>query len=305
MYTSLNARALGLPIPAEATIDLAARHGFGGVDLLVRDLVDSGADLASLRARMDDLGLRAGAFPLPVDWRGTEARFAHDLARLPRLADAAAALGLRRTATWVMPAVPDDLGRQVDPARRQAAAVTFHVTRLGAIARALEPAGVRLGLEVIGVASARTGRGEPFVYRLADLDRVLGDVWLEASNLGVLVDGFHLYAAGEPVEVALSWGVERVVWVHVADLPRSAPLDRLAIDDHDRGLPGEHPAVPTAELLRHLAAAGYDGPVTPEPMPGCRSLAGLTPGQAVRRAAEALHSVWPDGPPPGSMPAHR
>ena len=38
---------------------------------------------------MDDLGLRGGAWPLPVDWRGDARRFARDLDRLPVLAEAA------------------------------------------------------------------------------------------------------------------------------------------------------------------------------------------------------------------------
>ena len=69
MFPSLNARALGLDLTPEETIDLASQHGYGGVDLLVRDLVDSGADPLSLRRRMDDRGLRGGAWPLPVHWR--------------------------------------------------------------------------------------------------------------------------------------------------------------------------------------------------------------------------------------------
>ena len=304
MFSSLNARATGLPLSAVETIELAARHGFGGVDLLVRDVVDSGLDLDALRRRIEDAGLRGGAWPLPVHWRGSAAEFARDLARLPRLAAAAAALGLTRTGTWITPETPEIVAGLSNSAARHSATVRLHVDRLGAIARVLDSQGVRLGLEVIGVASARSGRGEPFIHRLADLDQVLGDVWLEAPNLGIVVDGFHLYAAGEPMEAALTWGVRQVVWVHVADLPRSAPPDRFAICDHERGLPGDHPVVPTAALLRHLAAAGYDGPVTPEPMPGCQALAGLAPEQAVRRLAEAVHAVWPD-PPPGPLPTSR
>ena len=96
----------------------------------------------------------------------------------------------------------------------------------------------------------------------------------------------------------MAWGVGRVVWVHVADLPASAPLDpdRSTILDHDRGLPGEHSAVGTRELLELLATSGYDGPVTAEPMAGCRSLAGLNHEQTVRKVSAALRSVWPWGP---------
>jgi sugar phosphate isomerase/epimerase len=289
MFMSLNARALGLDLSAEETLELAAGAGFGGVDLLVRDLVDAGADRARLRARMVALGLRGGAFPLPVDWRGTAEAFARDLARLPALAAAAAELGLTRTGTWVMPETP---GRPDDPLAR-AATAALHVDRLGRVARALDAHGIRLGLEVIGVASSRTGRGAPFVTRLADLDGVLAAVWDEAPNLGVLIDAFHLYAAGEAVEAGLRWGVGRVVWVHVADLPASAPADRAAVRDHERGLPGEHGAVDCRRLLARLAEAGYDGPVTAEPLAGPRTLGRQTPGQVVRRVAASLRSVWP------------
>src|SRR5262245_3444473 len=102
MYASLNARALGLDLTAVETIGLASSAGFGGVDFLVRDLVEASIDPGSLRARMDDLGLRGGAWPLPVAWRGDAPTFAADLARLPRYAEAAQVLGLSRTGTWVM-----------------------------------------------------------------------------------------------------------------------------------------------------------------------------------------------------------
>jgi sugar phosphate isomerase/epimerase len=171
--------------------------------------------------------------------------------------------------------------------------VDLHLTRLGAIARVLADHGSRLGLEAIGVESFRTGRGVPFVPRLGDLDRVLGALWDESPELGILLDGFHLYAAGETIEAGLSWGVKHVVWVHIADLPATAGPDRRLIRDDDRGLPGENGAIDSRDLLRRLAEEGYDGPVTAEPMAGCRALAGMSPGSAVRRVAEAVRSVWP------------
>ena len=39
LYSSFNARALGLDLAVEETIDLASAVGFDGVDLMVRDIV--------------------------------------------------------------------------------------------------------------------------------------------------------------------------------------------------------------------------------------------------------------------------
>jgi sugar phosphate isomerase/epimerase len=294
MYSSLNARAVGLNLTADATLELAARAGFAAVDLMVRDLLDAGDDPRRLRSRMDVFGLRGGSFPMPVHWRGDTARFSHDLSCLPRLANAAAELGLMRTTTWVMPETSEQPATPSGRAAHHAEVVRLHVERLGAIARELDRFGIRLGLEVIGVASSRTGRGLPFVHRLADLDRVLGRVRGEAPNFGILLDGWHLYAAGESVEAGLVWGLQGVVGVHVADLPASALRDRAAMIDDDRGLPGENGGIDSKTLLQRLGAAGYDGPVAAEPMPRGRILAGLEPEAIAHRVAAALRLVWPD-----------
>jgi sugar phosphate isomerase/epimerase len=290
MWASFGARAIGLDLTAAATIDAAAAAGFDAVDLLVRDALASGGSLGDLRRRMEDRGLRGGAWPLPVAWRGEAARFAADLRDLPRYARAAAELGLRATGTWVLPETPPDGRGRAEP-------IELHLRRLGAVARILDDHGSRLGLEAIGVASFRSGRGVPLVTRLADLDPLLGPLREERPNVGLVVDAFHLHAAGEPAEAALLWGVERVVWVHIADLPAGAPPDRAAIRDDQRGLPGESGAVEARGLLQLLARAGYEGPVTVETLAGCRSLAGLDPAAAARAVRASLRGVWPSQAP--------
>lgn len=294
MYASFNARAIGLGLAPEETVQLAAEAGFSGVDLLIRDLVDGGTDPAELRARMDDLGLRGGAWPLPVDWKGDAERFARDLERLPRYAEAAEILGLFRTGTWVLPETHGRPGAGEDPEAILEATASWHLERLAAMAHVLEPYGSRIGLEVIGVESFRTGNGRPFVCRLGDIDARLGAIWSLASNVGILLDVHHLYAAGESIEAGLAWGVDRLVWVHVADLPASAPSDRHAMRDDVRGLPGEHGAIDCRGFLKRLAVEGYDGPVTVEPLAACRSLSGLDPKAKAHAVAASLRSVWPN-----------
>lgn len=327
MYPSFNARALGLPLSARESIELAARAGFGGVDLLVRDLVEAGEDPVELRRRMDDLGLRGGAWPLPVDWRRDAGRFAQDLERLPRFAEVATALGLVGTGTWIMPgwADPDvappsaelvprttiegpgeDRASGASVLRPRLKPFAFHLGRLTRIVEILATSGQRLGLEVIGVESARAGGLAPFIHRMDDpeLGRLIRCLRLRTPKdlrcglpaVGILLDAFHLHAAGESVEPTLDrWTVRDLVWVHVADVPRDFSGGRSEIRDDDRGLPGERGEVDAAGLLARLQERGYPGPVTAEPMAGCRSLAGKSIDRMARDAAAALRRVWPVG----------
>jgi sugar phosphate isomerase/epimerase len=287
MFPSFNARAAGLMLSANETIDLAASAGFAGVDLLVRDLILAGDDPKSLRQRMDDLGLVGGAFPLPVSWRGDRATYLRDLAELPRLADTASALGLTRTGTWLLPEVPTGLDRE--------SVLEFQLDRVGAIAEILGRNGIRIGLETIGVARSRTGRTPRLFTRQADLRPILTPLAEAHPNVGQLLDTFHLYAASETLDEALPTGIGPLVWVHVADLPADATGNRDEIVDEVRGLPGEHGAVDNIAALKALAERSYDGPVTAEPLGQSRALTGLQPAVAALAIARALRSVWPTG----------
>ena len=292
MFPSFNARAVGLSLSAAETMELAASAGFGGVDLLVRDLLASGERPGELRRKMDDLGLVGGAFPMPVSWRGDKDAFRRDLTDLSPLLDAASDLGLLRTATWVMPEIPDAFAH-LDPEAAREASVAFHVERLSAIAEALAPYRVRLGLEAIGVARFRSGRKPTFITRLGGLGPVLDPIADRYPDVGILLDSFHLFASSEPIDAAMGRGARSIAWVHVADLPAGAPADPALMEDHDRGLPGDHGAIDNRGILAVLRDRGYDGPVTAEPLGQCRSIAGLDPRGTAEAVARALRSVWP------------
>lgn len=295
MYASWSARAVGLTMTAAEAIEVAAEAGFDAVDLLVRDVVDAGDDVAALRRRMDDLGLRGGGWTLPMNWRNDEAAFEADLAMLPRHAEVAARLGLTRTGTWARfesdPVDPDALDDE-DSSRAEADRVaSWQVDRLGRMADALAAHGSRLGLEIIGSRSERMGRGVPLVSTYGELLDRFGVLRGARGNVGVLADAYHLYASGEEMGAALSWGVDAVVWAHVAD---PAVLDRDSMRDVDRLLPGESPAGLSRPLLAALAAGGYDGPVTAEPLARSRSFRSSDPRERARATRESLRRVWPD-----------
>lgn len=294
MYPCWSARAVGLTLSAEETIDLAAKAGFEGVDFMVRDLIDAGADVDGLRGRMDDLNLRGGAWVLPMNWKNDAEAFERDLERLPIYAAAAARLGLARTGTWVRfetdPVEGVDRLSDADRARLADEATEWQIERLGRIARVLDDHGSRLGLEIIGSPVAPTGRGVRLVGTYAELGRRFGRLAAEHSNVGVLVDAFHLFAAGEGPDEALTGGVESVVWVHLAD---PAKLDRSSLRDEERALPGESGVGVCESLLSTLAKENYQGPITAEPLGRCRSLERLDPLQTAIKTRESLRRVWP------------
>nr|WP_303652814.1 sugar phosphate isomerase/epimerase family protein [Paludisphaera mucosa] len=279
---------------AEATIALAAEAGFEGVDLLVRDVVDSGADAAELRRRMDDLGLRGGGWTLPMNWKNEPAAFEADLERLPLYAETAATLGLFRTGTWVRfesdPVGLDSLDDEEQRRRMVERTTAWQAERLGRMATVLAEHGTRIGLEIIGSRAERTGRGVPLIATYSELLRAFADLPRAHANIGVLADAYHLYAAGESAEAALAWGVDAITWVHVAD---PANPDRASMRDVERLLPGESPVGICRSLLETLAGRGYDGPVTAEPLTESRSFPSADPLERAGMTREALRGVWP------------
>jgi len=312
MYTSFNARALGLDLTARESIELAARSGFEGVDLLVRDLVNRGENPTDLRKLMDDLQVRPGAFGLPIDWRTRDPHQAErDLERLPHFTETAAILGLRSTGTWIFPELETEWLEQPGPhgwpedhrpinRTEVDRAVDWTVSWLLPIVKILAQAEIRLGIEWIGSASFRVGRPLTFIHSLRDhrLQQIIDalNARLPANNsaVGVLYDAFHLHAAGDFDAPERAWAERNAVWVHVADLPDDAHnLPREKIRDSDRGLPGDCGLIPVDEFLLSLKKSGYTGPVTAEPLATCRRLQPLSPLERALAARESLKRVWP------------
>jgi sugar phosphate isomerase/epimerase len=287
MYLSFNARALGLRLSAAETLELASAAGFAGVDLLLRDLVEAGESVPETRSRLVELGLRGGAWPLVMDWKGEEAAYRRSLAELPRYAAIAAELGLTRTGTWVLPELG---GRFADQSWE--GGVEWHLDRLGPIVEILREHGIRLGLEVIGVESFRVGDGVRFMTRIEELGPLIEPLRRLDAGVGVLVDSYHLFAAGEGAEAACRWGLGSPVWVHLADVPADFGGDRGALVDGKRGLPGEGGgAIDFVGLRRVVEDAGYNGPVTVEPL-GWRPLDTVTTIELARRVRTSVRRVW-------------
>ena len=121
---------------------------------------------------------------------------------------------------------------------------------LAELADIAAPYGVRLGLESVVVAPLRTLQQSLEVIDAADRE-----------NVGLVVDVFHLWAAGATWEEIAALDPELIVCAHMGD---ATPRKGEEWTDDDRGaLPGDG-IMPLKEAIAAVRATGYDGVWTVE-----------------------------------------
>lgn len=278
MFPNLNTGAIGVKATFEEAVEFAARYGFQGVDFSIEEvetLVDAKGE-AGVRKLLSDAGVRLGAWGPPVNWRADAESWQADLPHLRRRAALAKKLGSDRAYTWIMPG---------DNERDFETNYTFHLERLGPVAEGLAAEGCRLGLEWVGPKTLRETRKYPFIHTMDGMRKLAGDL---GSNVGLLVDIFHLYTSHADVSAVRALPVAQVVNVHVNDaIAGRGPDEQI---DQERALPGETGVCDIAGFLQALAAIGYDGPVTVEPF--SRRVREMAPDDAVRATADSLRRAW-------------
>ena len=254
MYKTLSPGAINVKFNDLASaLAGAKKHGFQGIEVgadQAANLVDEkGADGA--KRVFADAGVRPATIGLSVDWRGGEDKWKADLEKLPRHAKAAQALGITRTATWILPGSND---------RPWDAHWDFMTSRFRPIAKILGDHGVSIGLEFIGPKTLRDTFKYPFVHSMLAMVSLGRDI---GPNVGLLLDCWHWYTAHNTVADLKRLKAKEVVYVHVNDAPTGIETDKQV--DNTRALPGETGVIDIAGFLGALKEIGYDGPVTPEP----------------------------------------
>lgn len=244
MYRSLNPRMIGRRAPHAADCAVFARFGFEAVVVHVGDLVGPRGAWS----------LPCATFPLPVDFRGTHARFHEGLATLDAHAVKAAAAGLARSTAWVLPG---------DASLAENDFAELMVARLAACADILHAHGIRLGLEFLAPATIRRALGVTY-EGLSSLERMLDVVdAIGTDRSGIVLDAWHWYASGADPDAFAVLSDALLVEVHVNDAPRGVP--REALIDNRRRLPGATGTIPLSTFFGGLRTMGYSGPVVVEP----------------------------------------
>jgi sugar phosphate isomerase/epimerase len=244
---------IGVEADQRQAIQYARQFGFQSVEPYPNYLVElNESQLTMLRATLADNGLVWGAAGLPVQFRADEQTFEADLIKLPQIAAALRHAGVSRVGTWLRPSHNE---------LTYLANFRQHVRRLRAVARILVGSNLRLGLEYVGPKTSWTSRRYAFIHTMAETKELLAEIG--ADNVGLVLDSWHWYTAGETVEDITSLANKDVVAVDLNDAPAGIARDDQI--DSRRELPMASRVIDLEAFLNALVKIGYDGPIRAEP----------------------------------------
>jgi len=234
MNPSIATVTLGESLPCRITA--AAKAGFKGIELFDTDLEAFGADAKAIRRMIGDAGMNvASYFPLrEVEGVPAEARQA-TRDRAAAYFDRAAELG----APMVMMCSATDEGLSCDRSL-----ILDDLAHLAEMARAR---GLRLAYEALSWGC------HMFDYR--DAAKLVSEI--RHPNFGLVLDSFHIFARGHPLDEITDIPAEHIFLVQVSDAPR-LNLSYLDWSRSHRTLPGRG-SFDLQAFTTKVRATGYDG----------------------------------------------
>ncbi|MBC8140302.1 MAG: sugar phosphate isomerase/epimerase [Armatimonadetes bacterium] len=258
MQLSLNSARMGAgKLNLEQFVDLAARHGFSGVDTgvgAVRQLVEMRGDASAAMDYLLEKSVALATFGFDPEWRKDDEAFAKGMADLPAQAELMASLGCTRCLTW-MPSSADV------PKDEWMARTAKRFAEGGKI---LGDHGIRFGLEWVAPHHFRANGATPMgkFDTVHDLPGTLELIALAGQpNIGLLVDSYHIYASGAGEAEVAALTDAQIVHVHINDAPKG--VGREGAKDGERVLPGDG-EIDLTGFLRGLRTAGYTGYIAAE-----------------------------------------
>jgi sugar phosphate isomerase/epimerase len=251
---ALTPGSIGVSVKSQQELnELAAKHGFESVEPRGEELAGmSAAQLEETLADLKSKKLAWAAAGLPVDFRKDETTFRDGLAKLPAIAAGLQRAGATRLGTWLS-STHDEL--------TYLANFKLHAERLREIAKILKDHEIRLGLEYVGTPSVLVKSRYPFLHTLAETRELIDEIG--TGNVGIVLDSWHWWTAGDTVGDLLSLTNEHIVSVDLNDAPLG--IEKRDLIDTSRELPAATGVIDVGNFVKALVEIGYDGPVRPEP----------------------------------------
>jgi sugar phosphate isomerase/epimerase len=164
--------------------------------------------MADLKQLLRSKKLVFGAAGLPVEFRRDQATFEKSLKGLEAVASGLNRAGVNRIGTWISPS-----SRSLPYVQN----FRQHAARLREAAKVLKDSGLRLGLEYVGPKTAWASNRYPFIHTLAEMRELIEEIGI--GNVGVVLDSWHWWNAGDSVADITALDAKDVVAVDLNDAP--------------------------------------------------------------------------------------
>jgi sugar phosphate isomerase/epimerase len=244
---------IGVRADLKESIDLATRFGFEAIEPASGELASMSEDaVKQLRESMKTKDLVWGATSIDSPFGRSDEEFKGMLGKLPDMAATLQRAGAKRVATWLTPG--ENRLTYLENFRR-------HVQRVKEIARIFGDHGLVFGLEYVGPRTSWSRSRFPFIHTLREMRELITETG--CKNVGLLLDSWHWYTAGETAADVKALRNEDIVAVHLNDAPSGVTVDQQV--DSRRTLPAATGVIDIGAFFGALIAAGYDGPVAAEP----------------------------------------
>ncbi|MSU51237.1 MAG: sugar phosphate isomerase/epimerase [Opitutus sp.] len=278
MTIALTPGSIGVTVKSQKELnDLAHRHRFESVEPRGDEVAAmSAAQISEMLADLKSKQLAWASPGLPVDFRKDEQAFKDGLVKLPKIAAGLQRAGANRMGTWLSPS-HDQLTYHTN--------FKLHVARLREVATVLKDHGIRLGLEYVGTQLLLVGKKYPFVHTMAETRELIAAIG--TGNVGLVLDTWHWWTAGDTGADILALKNEDVVSVDLNDAPKGISKEQQ--HDNERELPVATGLIDIATFLTALSTIGYTGPARPEPFN--KALNALDNDAACAASSIAMHAA--------------
>lgn len=279
MFKNFSAPLLGISGRQSELIELALTYAFRGIDVDMSDMVKRSqrTDFEDASKYLRAADIQVGGFNVGIDLDADEETFVAQLGALHPMAEVAEKLEAKRAFIALPPATD-----------RMAYPEYFEETqnRLNQIGQALEPKGIKVGLVLNASTDAAEGKQFEFVRNVEGFIALVKGV--SSPAVGFVIDSWHWHVGGGTIEMLKQLDPSRVVIVRLADLAAEAAIDTAKIGD--RVIPTTEGRIDQVAIIKHLAAAEYDGPVLPTS--STAKAKGQTRESIVNAAQEGIDGIF-------------
>ncbi|WP_072524588.1 TIM barrel protein [Clostridium sp. Marseille-P3244] len=284
MYTLFDAGPVFYQVPGtiKELAPLVKKYGIGGIAPTEELLEDENA-ATEARKLLDDLGLKWGLLPMPMDsyWENTtDEMFREGLAKLQIWAKNAEKMGVTLAYNHIFP------GSNVREFQEN---FEWHINRITQVYNILSAYGIHYGLEFLGPWDLFCSFRNPFMRTIAGVLSLADSI---SNEIGFLFDTFHWSCMGARREDLMYAAVhnDRMVCFHIND--GIAGRKMFEQKDLTRAMPMTTGVIDSVTPWKLFRDYGYDGPVLCEPIkPTYERFAKMSPEEVVSEIAEAYRRM--------------